>query len=213
VDHIRSRREGGVCGATASNDLIWIGLVLEAANAARGLCIDMAAIEKARVLCKKLRLIERSTRRDRRPTNDEELQRLDEYFYRRDRHRSSVIPMRTVMWFSIESTRREAAISRPEWADNITDGPTGLVRDAKHPREKQGNHLRFRYTSKAWEIVEFQPERGPYIFPYDPKCISSAFTEACQFIGIDDLRFHDLRHEAISRLFEAGYDIRLMCGG
>lgn len=65
VDHIRSRRVGGVCGATASNDLIWIGLVLEAANAARGLCIDMAAIERARVMCKKLRLIDRSNRRDR----------------------------------------------------------------------------------------------------------------------------------------------------
>jgi integrase len=206
VDHIRNRRESGICGATAANDLIWIGLVLEAAQAARSLSVDIAAIDRARVICSKLRLISRSTRRERRPTNDE-LSRLDEYFHRRDRHRCSVIPMRTVMWFAVESTRREAEISRLERSDNDEIARTGLVRDAKHPRAKDGNHLRFRYTQKAWEIAQYQPETGTYIFPYDPKCISSAFTEACQFLGIDDLRFHDLRHEAVSRLFEEGYDI------
>src|SRR6185437_11930916 len=207
VDHIRSRREGGVCGATAGNDLIWIGLVLESAQAARGLQVDLAAVEQARMLCRKLGLISRSDRRDRRPTN-EELARLDEYFYRRDRHRSSVIPMRTVMWFAVESTRREAEISRLEWADNRADGAqTGLVRDAKHPREKDGNHQRFRYTPKAWEIVQVQPTTAPYIFPYAAKSISSAFTEACRFLGIQDLHFHDLRHEGVSRLFEQGFDI------
>lgn len=207
VDHIRSRREGGVCGATAANDLIWIGLVLESAQAARGLQVDLAAVEQARALCRKLRLISRSSRRERRPTN-EELARLDEYFYRRDRYRCSVIPMRTVMWFAVESTRREAEISRLEWADNRDDGgQTGLVRDAKHPREKDGNHQRFRYPPKAWEIVQVQPSTAPFIFPYAGKSISSAFTEACQFLGIEDLHFHDLRHEGISRLFEQGFDI------
>lgn len=34
--------------------------------------------------------------------------------------------------------------------------------------------------------------------------ISRAFTEACRLAGIPDLRFHDLRHEATSRLFELG---------
>ena len=30
---------------------------------------------------------------------------------------------------------------------------------------------------------------------------------ACKFLGIRDLTFHDLRHEATSRLFEMGYAI------
>ncbi len=34
--------------------------------------------------------------------------------------------------------------------------------------------------------------------------ISQAFSRACQKYGITDLRFHDLRHEATSRLFELG---------
>jgi len=45
------------------------------------------------------------------------------------------------------------------------------------------------------------------IFPYKTLSISSAFTKACQQLGIDDLRYHDLRHEGTSRLFEWGYQI------
>jgi integrase len=111
------------------------------------------------------------------------------------------------MWFAIDSTRRQAEICRLEAADNNRDGRTGLVRDAKHPRHKMGNHQRFRYTPKAWDIMEVQPKHTPFIFPYDPRSISSAFTEACHLLGIVDLHFHDLRHEGISRLFEEGYDL------
>ena len=41
------------------------------------------------------------------------------------------------------------------------------------------------------------------IFPFEPKTIGSAFTRACRILEIEDLHFHDLRHEATSRLFEA----------
>jgi hypothetical protein len=55
--------------------------------------------------------------------------------------------------------------------------------------------------------VQAQPHKSPYIFPYDPKSVSAAFTRACKLLGIKDLHFHDLRHEATSRLFERGYQI------
>src|SRR5262249_14571275 len=45
------------------------------------------------------------------------------------------------------------------------------------------------------------------IFPYSTDAISAAFTRACKILGIEDLRFHDLRHEGISRLFEMGRTI------
>ena len=35
----------------------------------------------------------------------------------------------------------------------------------------------------------------------------AAFRRACAILGIEDLRFHDLRREAASRLFEAGLPI------
>jgi len=43
--------------------------------------------------------------------------------------------------------------------------------------------------------------------PYSTDAISAAFTRACKILGIEDLRFHDLRHEGISRLFEMGRTI------
>lgn len=62
-------------------------------------------------------------------------------------------------------------------------------------------------TPEAWAIVERRPRTSDYIFPYDPKSVGTAFTRATRLLGIVDLRFHDLRHEATSRLFERGYQI------
>jgi integrase len=112
-----------------------------------------------------------------------------------------------ILWFAIHSARRESEICRLEWADNNVKARTGLVRDAKHPTAKEGNHRRFKYTPEAWAIVERQPKLSEYIFPYQPKSVCDAFTRACHMLGIKDLRFHDMRHEATSRLFERGYQI------
>lgn len=37
--------------------------------------------------------------------------------------------------------------------------------------------------------------------------MGAAFRRACQELKIEDLHFHDLRHEGTSRLFEAGLSI------
>ena len=136
------------CPSSATNDLIWIKVVLEAAKSAKGLPLRPESVDEAKEFCTKHRLIARSNRRHRRPTN-EELQRLDEHFTIRDRHKSTVVPMRSITWFAITSTRREAEICRLEWTDNDEESKSGLVRDAKHPREKIGNHRRFKYTPEG----------------------------------------------------------------
>lgn len=204
VDHVRSRRAKGAGPATVGNDLTWIGVILRAAKSVQNLPVTPEIVDEARTACRELRLIGKSRRRDRRPT-PQELAKLDEYFARRDRR--SRIPMKDVMWFAVHSARREAEICRIEWADNDGAGRTGIVRDAKHPRHKEGNHRRFKFTPEAWAIVQRQPRSAEYIFPYDPRSVCAAFTRACQVLGIKDLRFHDLRHEATSRLFERGYQI------
>jgi integrase len=205
IDHVRSRRAKGAGPTTVSNDLTWIGVVFRAAKSVKGLPVHPEVVDEARTACRELRLIGKSRRRDRRPTT-QELTKLDEYFARRDMR--SRIPMRDIMWFAINSARREAEICRLEWADNHLRGRTGLVRDAKHPRYKEGNHRRFKFTAEAWEIMERQPKTSEYIFPFNPKSVCAGFTRACRILGIRDLRFHDLRHEATSRLFECGYSTR-----
>jgi len=204
IDHVRTRRAGGAGPATVANDLVWIGVVLRAARSVKDLPVRPEVIQEARNACGELRLIGKARRRSRRPTADE-LTRLQAYFRRRDKR--AEIPMAAIVEFAIASARREAEICRLEWGDNDSIGRTGLVRDAKHPTAREGNHLRFKYTPEAWAIVQKQPRTSEYIFPYDPRSVSAAFTRACKVLGIRDLRFHDLRHEATSRLFERGYQI------
>ena len=45
------------------------------------------------------------------------------------------------------------------------------------------------------------------IFPFNGRSAGSAFRRACRDLQIEDLHFHDLRHEGTSRLFEAGFTI------
>ena len=49
------------------------------------------------------------------------------------------------MEFALTSARREAEICRLEWKDNDEASQTGMVRDAKHPTAREGNHRRFKY--------------------------------------------------------------------
>lgn len=204
INHIKTRRLS-VSAATANNDLVWLRVAFKTAIPHfPELPINLAIIDSAAQVCRKHKLISKSQKRDRRPT-DEELKLMDAHFRLKDSGRS--VPMADIIWFAIYSARRESEITRLLWADNDVQGLSGVVRDAKHPTRKEGNHRAFKYTAEAWEIVNRQPKNDARIFPYEPKTIGAYFRHACKFLEIEDLRFHDLRHEATSRLFERGYQI------
>ena len=204
VDHIRARRLAGAGAATALNDLVWAGVVLRAARSARGVDVSPAMIDEARTACRNLRLTGKARRRARRVSEDE-LARLLAFFDRGDGR--AQIPMGDVVRFAVASARRQDEICRLRWDDLDAQALTGIVRDAKHPRHKHGNHRVFKFSAEGWAIVQRQPRGGDLIFPFRAPSISARFTRACKILGIEDLRFHDLRHEAVSRLFEAGYSI------
>ncbi|KAK6697431.1 hypothetical protein SNK04_014003 [Fusarium graminearum] len=48
---------------------------------------------------------------------------------------------------------------------------------------------------------------GVAYLPYKADSIGASFRRACNRLQIEDLHFHDLRHEGTSRLFEQGYTI------
>ena len=77
----------------------------------------------------------------------------------------------------------------------------------KHPGDKRGNDVWCELPPEAVAIIEAMPKVDDQIFPVSVDAISAAFTRAWQFLGIQDLHFHDLRHEGVSRLFEIGKDI------
>ena len=114
--------------------------------------------------------------------------------------------MNDIMWFAIHSARRQSEITDLLFSDNDPKSQTGAVRDLKHPTER-GRIRRFKYKPEAWEIISRQIHDDNRAFPFEPRSVGSAFRQACKLLDIHDLHFHDLRHEATSRLFEAGYSI------
>ena len=61
--------------------------------------------------------------------------------------------------------------------------------------------------SREVNIVPFEQSEVIRVFSIRPDSISQAFRRACTRAGIQDLHFHDLRHEAISRFFELGLSV------
>ena len=82
-----------------------------------------------------------------------------------------------------------------------------IIRDMKHPRKKVGNNVSVQVRAEGLAVIRAMPHNDERIFPYHPDTVSRRFTEACKILGIEDLHFHDLRHDGISRLFEMGLQI------
>jgi integrase len=164
------------------------------ARPAWGYPLARQAFDDALIVVKKLGLVKKANERNRRPTL-EELERLMEHFGRVRAQRPSSIPMQKIVAFALFSTRRQEEITLLRWDD--LDDDRILVRDMKHPGDKIGNNVYCELPPEALGIVKSMPRAKPEIFPYSTDAISAAFTRACKILGIEDLRFHDLRHEGI----------------
>lgn len=204
--HFRSRA-ATAAAATVNNDAVWLRVVMRYAAHVLGMPVPLDAVEAAIAQAKGEGLIGKSRRRARR-VSDAEIDLICEYLGRSGRWSS--YPMADIIRFAVTSARRQAEITRILWADVDAESRTVLVRDVKHPRLKAGNHRRCKLPRAAWEIMARQP-RGDgelRVFPYDAKTVSVYFTRAVSALELSDLHFHDLRHEATSRLFEAGHSIQ-----
>lgn len=186
---------------TVGNYMSHLQSVFAVANDAWGMPLDEAQMTKALKACRRLGLVAKSRQRDRRPTLGE-LDAILAHFRDIERARPGGIPMTRIVPFALFSTRRQEEITRLRRADYEIDRV--LVRDMKHPGQKIGNDV---WCSLVPEARQYISGNGELLFPYEAGSISAAFTRACKFLEIDDLRFHDLRHEGISRLFEMGWTI------
>ena len=202
---------------TVGNYLSHLGSIFTVARPAWGYPLDPRAMNDALVVTKKLGLSSKSRERDRRPTFPE-LDLLMAHFGRIRAHRPRSAPMQQIIAFAIFSTRRQEEIIRIAWTDFEPATPPShpyariLIRDMKHPGDKQGNDVFCDLTPEATAIIEAMPRKAKEIFPYSVDAVSAAFTRACKLIGINDLHFHDLRHDGISRLFEMGKTIPQAAG-
>jgi integrase len=104
---------------------------------------------------------------------------------------------------------RQDEICRPQGDDVDRAARTVVIRDRKDPRNKAGNDQTVPLLPAAWAIVEgrLADRAGACVFEARAASVSAAFTRACQALGIEDLRLHDLRHRATSQFFRMGLDI------
>jgi len=200
--------------STVSNYVEHLSAVFRIAGSAWGFALDRAEMQKARSACKDLGLTDKARKRARRPTR-EELNALMDHFQASSAHDPRAVPMERVLGFALFSTRRLAEICRITWADYEHEGEARvLVRDLKHPGDKRGNDTWCDLPDPCRDIVAAltRSDKEPRIFPYNVDTISRRFTQACKFLEIEDLHFHDLRHEGTSRLFEMDWNIPRVAG-
>ena len=73
------------------------------------------------------------------------------------------------------------------------------------PETKTGTPRRVPLSTAALTVLDSLPRRlDGRVWGMRPDSISQAFERVCKAAGIEGLTFHDLRHEATSRLFEKG---------
>ncbi len=200
---VRYAKTRGCGPVTWSAELSYLGSILRVARAVWNLPVAGDPVGDARAALSMLGYRTKSKERERRPTA-EELTRIVAYFATKPRQQ---IPMDKIIPFAVATAMRASEITRLRWADVNELARTVVIRDRKDPQEKQGNDQEVPLLPAAWAIVQSMPKDGPLIFPFNAKTFSSIFPRACAELGIVGLRFHDLRHEGTSRLFEMGYAI------
>ena len=109
---------------------------------------------------------------------------------------STLLP--PVMRIAVETAMRRGEIVGMRWEH------VDLLRRVVHlPETKNGTSRDVPLSSAAVAVLEALPHhQAGRVFGCRQDVITQAFSRACARAEIEDLRFHDLRHEATSRLAE-----------
>lgn len=206
IDHCKMRRAAGASPSTVNHDVSYIRSILKLLKPIWNVNVDDSCVIDAYHTLHELNLIGKSNRRSRRPT-DEELKKLREKLKEREAKRGSIIPYIDILDFSILSCMRIGEVCAILWEDVDEEQKAVVVRDRKDPRKKEGNHMVVPLLGGAWEILQRQPKTKDRVFPYNSRSVTAGFQRVRSPLGIKDLRYHDLRREGASRLFERGYTI------
>ncbi|MCG8393322.1 MAG: tyrosine-type recombinase/integrase [Pseudomonadales bacterium] len=219
IEHVHWRRSQpptqfhprGVGPATLNGDLIFLRLVVRYLQHAYGLPISVTVVAEAVDALRAVRLIDKGDQRERRPEADE-LRSLDAYLFGRWRSGRMSVPMWHLMWLAIYSGRRRDELSRiPRRGLDRAHGVYVIEGGIKNPAGRVDRDVEAVLPAAGWAVVEriladFPGDDGP-LLEFNPKSAGTRWKNACNSLEIADLRFHDLRHEALSRLGEDGLTV------
>lgn len=136
-----------------------------------------------------------SNHRDRRPSDDEINALLNSFGYFGDRQ--PLTHTEQAAWaflFAMETAMRQGEIAGMRW-EHVKENHIHL------PITKNGQPRDVPLTPRAIELLELVKGIDPVsVLTVSAGVISCYFTRHVRQAGIDDLHFHDSRHEATSRL-------------
>jgi integrase len=107
-----------------------------------------------------------------------------------------------IIQLAVETGMRRSELLAIRWADIDLGARTVLLRSTKngHPRTVP-------LSPRALEIIRDTPRSGEIVFGVSANAVRLAWERLKRRAGVSDLRFHDLRHEAVSRFFEKGLNM------
>jgi integrase len=206
-------KKQGAGPTTIGMDLIFCASALKHHSMVNDVSVDaqLRALRSARHQLAKKGLVSKSKQRDRRPSETEIDALLGHW-----KTQNKMLPMEDLFVFAIASGMRLGEITRLRWSDVDAKHRAVFIRERKHPdpATKAANHQLVALTNvtgyDAYEVLDRQPRKGERIFPYNGQSVGANFQRSCDTLKIDDLRWHDLRHEFASRCVARGVDVAVI---
>ena len=228
AEHANARKNGDyladfgldkVSPATINMDLQYIQTILNHADLIWGLDVNTDELTKAIKGLRKARIIGDPVDRFRLPTS-EELQKITTASLIHFSMTSySDCPLHLILWFKIYTSRRLGELVRLKIDNFDREHSRWLLEAVKNPNGTKGNDKYFIVDERALPIIELlldpairkrMLKRGGdprLLIPFSEESIDRTWQKMKRKTGIENLHFHDLRHEAATRLAEKGMTI------
>ena len=188
ADYIEERRQDGAAPATIHKEINLLSHLFNTARTAWGMESLTNPVDLVKGQRPKL-----PGGRDRRLVDDE----LPRLLASAHVYGGEIGPI--ITW-AIETAMRRGEIAAMRWEHLDRRARVLLI-----PETKTGTPRRVPLSVAALAVLDSLPRRiDGRVWAMRPDSISQAFERVCKAAGIEGLTFHDLRHEATSRLFEKG---------
>lgn len=189
----RDERLQSVAASTTVRELAILSHVVEVAIRDWGLPLNRNVVKMVR------RPVIRNER-SRRLTGDEEQRLLDGC----DTGKTPCF--KTLLIVAIETGMRRSEMLGLRWADILHNRRVAVLHMTKNGERREVPLSQRAYDAlNAWRAAS--GDDAERVFPLSAGGLEQIWRRLLDRVNITDLRFHDLRHEAVSRLFERGLNV------
>ena len=189
ISKYRDDRLQQVSGTTVKKELQLISHALEIARKEWGMSLKNVVSDVAKP---------REPRgRDRRLEGNEEYLLMDALAA------SENFWVKPLVELAIETAMRRGELLSLQWRDADLERQTVFVAITKN-----GDSRQVPLSLKAISVISNLPrDVGGKVFPVSPNALRGVWRRTIKKLNLENLRFHDLRHEATSRFFENGLNV------